>query len=119
MTLDQHLDALRGALPACRAAAYIDLQAELVLTASTVPGLRREMLDALAEAARRLFAAEALSGDMAADLAVVLTVEDAHVFVRDGDEPGEALCCLCSLGTDVELIASEARGALTRILAAE
>lgn len=118
MSLAEDLAALRAATPHCRAVAYIDLEAELVLTADSEAGIRREVLDALAEEARRLLTAAGFWPDgTISDQVVTLTEDGLTVYVRDSAEPGETLCCHCSRAADPDAVATAARAVLTQFIA--
>lgn len=116
MDIGQELDALRDALPDCRLAAYVDLEAELVLISSAHDKPRQEALDALAQ-----FGAQALSGRLpgvaGAENAVLLGPAELTVVLRSPAEPGEAVCCKCTAGADADAVLDRMRLSLTRIAA--
>lgn len=118
MTLADELDDLRRRFPGCRAALYIDLDAELVLTARVETQTRQEVLDRMAEDGRRLLNASGLLPDAtAAETVTVLAGPDMTVYVRDPAEPQEAICCRCGAQVDADALAAAARASLSRIQA--
>lgn len=122
MSVTEGLDELRAGLPGCDLAAFIDLEAGMVLAVSAQSKQRQEVLGALGESAcQNLPMAEnnlarclSLNASSApADVAVVLSSTGTVAFVRSPVEANEALCCSCSPNVAVDAIIDKARAALS------
>lgn len=121
MTIGDLLNELRIAVPECRLAAYIDLNAELVLTVSTAEKPPQETLDGLAETAAWIMPMGAspieqcLFDRPGPEEAIFLNVDDTLIFARSMAEPADVICCECARSVDVDRALASARMALNLI----
>lgn len=121
MSVSEGLNNLRAAVPGCQLAAFIDLQASMVLAVSAQTKQRQELLGALADSASRhlpmdesALAGCLTSGDSAAapDSAILLSATGTVAFVRSPAEPNEAVCVSCSPNVAIDAIIDRARSAV-------
>lgn len=119
------LEGLRQAVPGCGLAAYIDLDAELVLSASGTKKPRQETLDGLARTAASLLPGSPdpqphpWHDQARPEEAIFWTRDHTLVLVRRMAAPFEALCCQCGRDTDIGPVLAGAFQALDRIGGAE
>ena len=127
MTVSEALDTLRSDVPGCTIAAFADLSSRLVLTSSASSKPMQDELNSLSAAA-----AEALDGALAEgsgpiwggdgtdkpDVAMLLTGQEARVFLRSPDNVAEALVCVCAPDSDIAAVLNSGREALQRIVEA-
>ena len=127
MTVSEALDTLRSEVPGCTLAAFADLSSRLVLSSSAASKPMQDELDKLSSAA-----AEALDGALAdgttsiwqkdgaekPDTAMLITGQEARVFLRSPDNAAEALACVCAPDSDIAAVINSGREALQRIVAA-
>ncbi|MCA0869800.1 hypothetical protein LCL97_03085 [Seohaeicola saemankumensis] len=124
MSISAHLDGLRSAVPGCSLVAFGDLDARLVLRASSDRPRPQEQLDELCMQAASLLsntAGETVmqrvfgeTGEIPIE-AVVLTPDDVRVYVRSAAEQSDVLCCLCDSAMDAEGAIAAARRVLNKI----
>lgn len=127
MTVSEALDTLRSEVSGCTLAAFADLSSRLVLSSSAASKPMQDELDKLSTAA-----AEALDGALAdgtasvwnedgtekPDTAMMITGQEARVFLRSPDNVAEALVCVCAPDSDIAAVLTSGREALQRIVAA-
>lgn len=123
VTMSEELAAFRNRMPGCSVVTFADLSTGMVLASSTAQKTAQERLDALCEAAR-----DALTGEIskqiaqhfAADateaphVAVQADAERITCFVRAAFPAQEALCCIVSARTPVDVLVKEAQSVLER-----
>jgi hypothetical protein len=126
MSVSEALDSLRSEIPECSLVAFADLSSKIVLTASAAMKPAREELDALsaaahlaldgavAESAAAVWSSSA--ADATAETAMLLSANEARVFMRSPGENPEALICVCAPDCDLERVVDCARTTLTRIV---
>ena len=122
-TVHDQLNDLRASFADCRLIAFVDLEAELVLSCSAALKPRQEELDALAAAAKAILLPEPAAmvdgSDFAAtDEAILLSSEQSAVYLRAQDQEAEALVCICEPAQDLIVFRESARTALDAIMAA-
>ena len=127
MTVSEALDTLRSEVSGCTLAAFADLSSRLVLSSSAASKPMQDELDKLSSAA-----AEALDGALAdgttsiwqkdgaekPDTAMLITGQEARVFLRSPENAAEALACVCAPDSDIAAVLHSGREALKRIVAA-
>ena len=127
MTVSEALDTLRSEVSGCTLAAFADLSSRLVLSSSAASKPMQDELDKLSSAA-----AEALDGALAdgttsiwqkdgaekPDTAMLITGQEARVFLRSPENAAEALACVCAPDSDIAAVINSGREALKRIVAA-
>lgn len=125
MSVSEALDDLRSEIPGCSLVAFADLSSKIVLTASAAMKPAREELDALSVAAHLALdgavaeGAAAVWSDTAealAETAMLLSANEARVFMRSPGENPEALICVCAPDCNLETVVDCARTALKRIV---
>ncbi len=118
-SISEQLDAVRGAVPGCFAAALADLSTGLVLLVSSVERLPQEVLDRLCATA-----ADLLDGSRAQSAASLLgkpceAVEflpgSTRSFLRSTVDPAEVLCCIGSADVDAQALLAHSRQMLNAI----
>ncbi len=109
MTLQKHLDDLRGSVTGCDLAAFADLSSKLVLRSSSVNSIPRERMDQLCSVAKQCFelteAAQDLenaSSTAAHRCAIVFSSRDSLVFVGAADDPDDVTCITVDAGHDLD-----------------
>ena len=128
MDVTETLDALRAELPGCSLVAFTDLGSKLVLCSSAVGKPAQEELDHLSELAQIMLdgpvaeGAEPLlqgaEGDTRAGSAVLLSEEEAKVFLRAPGDVAEALVCVCAAEVDLRKVMDCGQSTLASIVAA-
>ena len=127
MTVSEALDTLRSEVSGCTLAAFADLSSRLVLSSSAASKPMQDELDKLSSAA-----AEALDGALAdgtaslwqkdgaekPDTSMLITGQEARVFLRSPENAAEALACVCAPDSDIADVLNSGREALQRIVAA-
>lgn len=111
------LDKLHDEFPGCEILGFADLATRMMLITNTGTTLQREDLDALCAEAAVVFGpknAPAL-GDTDALVAYIATPDNLRIYLRDLNEPGEALCCVCSYNVPVDRFLQNARACLEQI----
>ena len=115
MGIQEDLDSLRKDVPGCEVVAYADIDAGLVLVASSDSSPRRELLDELCGVAVRHFAKAAYPGLEAPDMALERSHnKPVQVFLRNLTEPTEVVCAICKPDTDLDAYITNARDLLDR-----
>lgn len=113
MTIAQRLAALRQLEDGCRLAAFGDIGAGIVLRTSCETGYPQEFLDELCQQAERGFSLlDALpdeDSEQVPDHMLVLSPEDARVYVRAPDGSGDAVLCVCGSADAATRLAEPAR----------
>lgn len=126
MNVTAELDEMRSGLSGCSLVAFTDLSSQLVLCTSAASKPVQEELNALSQAAHLAldgaFAEGAApfweeSGDVPAETAVLLTGDEARVFLRAPGKPNEALVCVCAPDAELDVVVDSGRSTLDRILA--
>lgn len=124
MNISAQLDGLRMAVSGCSLVAFGDLDARLVLRASSDKPRPQEQLDELCSQAAGFLSDAAGNAVMtrvfgepgdAPTEAIVLTSDDVRVFVRSPGPQADVVCCLCDSAMDAEGAIIAARRVLTRI----
>lgn len=124
MTVAEQLDEMRASLAGCSLVAFADLSSQLVLCTSAASKPVQEELNALSKAANL-----ALNGDFAqgaaqvwskgddtpAETAMLLTGNEARVFLRASGNVNEALICVCAPDSELDVVVDTARSTLDRI----
>ncbi|MDJ0640828.1 MAG: hypothetical protein QNJ20_18575 [Paracoccaceae bacterium] len=125
MDITAELDEMRKAIRGCSLVAFTDLTSKLVLSTSAAAAPMQEEMNALSEAAGLALdgafaegAAPVWGGEEPAELAILMTGEDARLFLRSQANPAEALVCVCGATTDLSEAAEAARATLDRIVSA-
>ncbi len=103
------LNAVCDAFQGCDTLAYADLSTKLVLATNDASQQTRDALNELGSEAAIILSE--------GNIGVVGTSEGFRLFLRDPDEPTEALICLCALDTDVEALVPEAQKCLAELAA--
>jgi len=116
------LDKRGATLAGCTLAAFGDLDARIVLCASTAERRPQEDLDALCQSASAALDG-VFSGPVARALgaarlnqAVTITPGEINVFLRSDNEPTDALFCTFADQTDIADMVAVGRAALKRIV---
>lgn len=126
MNVTAELDAMRAEIPGCALVAFTDLATDLALCTSAASNPVQEEMNALSQAARIALdgaIAEGASGawggrpEDPAEVAMLLTGEEARVFLRSPGKPNEALICVCAPDSPLEDVVERGRTALSRIVA--
>ena len=126
MTVVEALDTLRAEVPGCTLVAFADLSSSLVLSSSASSKPMQNELDTLSTAA-----VQALDGALASgtatlfsedgskkpDVAMLLTGQEARIFLRSPDNAAEALVCVCTPVSDIAQVLDAGRAALGRMVA--
>lgn len=115
MPFEEALKSLHALAAPCDLVGFIDLDAELMLTKFSPAPVRQERLDALAHAAAAAFAEPEGAPAAASDAAILMVGDRQFVFVRNVEEPGEALVCDCPASAQVAAVEAAARAALARL----
>lgn len=124
MSVAAQLDNLRASLPDCSLVAFGDLFSQITLCVSTRDKHPQEQLDALCITAGNLLNGPAahctttalgMPDGKALDQAVILSPAGLQVFLRSPVDDADVLCCVCSLGADIEKTAAQARSTLSLI----
>lgn len=125
MNVAEELDAMRSEVPGCALIAFTDLASQLVLCTSAVTNPVQEEMNALSQAALVALdgafaegAAPAWGGgaEDPAQVAMLLTGEEARVFLRSPGNSNEALICVCSPDAALDDVVERGRAALDRIV---
>ena len=103
MTPDM-LKSLRAQVPDCDLIVYADLGSRTVLSADSALRYPQEHLDALCHCAADLFGAATGSDTAATEQVLFFGPTGGRGFFRNLAEPGEALCCICAAGTDIDAL---------------
>lgn len=121
MSVADELDKLRATLPGCTLVAFGDLDARIVLCASTSDKRPQEDLDALCHAASGALdggfagpVASALGGTHLTE-AFAVKPGEIQVFLRSEIEAADALFCSCADQTDIRHMIDSGRKTLSRI----
>lgn len=111
------LDRLHDEFPTCDTLAFADLSANMVLITNSETTFRREGLDSLCAEAALAFGDEGAPalGDHPAMTAIVATRDHLRIYIRDAQEPTDALCCVCSHDIDLDSFLKNARACLEKI----
>ena len=126
MNVVEELDAMRSDVPGCALVAFTDLASQLVLCTSSAANPVQEEMNALSKAALVALDGSFAEGaapvwqggpDDPAELAMLLTGEEARVFLRSPGKPNEALICVCAPDAPLEDVVARGRSALDRIVA--
>ncbi|MEZ5715811.1 MAG: hypothetical protein R3D85_11940 [Paracoccaceae bacterium] len=121
MSIAQGLDYLRDGHPACSLAAFGDLGTRLVLRSSAATEHPQEFYDKLcAQAAGTFGLSDGLQrpdGVAAGNEVVVLTPQDARVFVRSPENGSDFVGCICDAQQDLNDIAASAAAMLSEATA--
>lgn len=128
MDMTETLDALRSDLPGCSLVAFTDLGSRLVLCTSTGSKPAQEDLDRLSEMAQTVLDGPVAEGaapvliaggsDGQAGVAMLVSGQEAKVFLRAPGEAAEALICVCAPDADLKKVVDCGRAALDGIVAA-
>lgn len=116
MGVAEELETLRADVPGCAVIAFADLQTRIVLVSSSEGAARRETLDSLCAGAVALFEAAARAGEPEADIALRSHGGMTEIALRDSERMDEALCAICTPGTDVSAYLARAREVLHAIV---
>lgn len=127
MDVTETLDAMRSDLPGCSLVAFTDLGSKLVLCSSAAFKPAQEELDRLSEIAQTVLdgavaegASMALAsddGDARAGVAMLVSGNEARVFLRAPGKAAEALVCVCAPDTDLRKVVDCGRATLDGIVA--
>lgn len=124
MGISHHLDTLRAEAAGCVLVAYADLRTKLVLEVSAEKSRPQEELDAMCVQAANCFddldflSAEINAPDLidpSSTRAIVMTPNEARVFVRVQNDETEFLCCVCESSDQIDAISHAANRALQDI----
>lgn len=123
----KELDALCAQVAGCDLAVFTDIGSAMVLATSSGAALAQEDLDAVSEAAALVLpgavgqgaARLANSDPSSAETAIVLTGQDARIYVRSTEVPNEAVVLICRPDTDLGAATDCARAAVAHIVASE
>lgn len=128
MDVTDKLDALRSELPGCSLVAFTDLGSRVVLCSSAAVKPVQEELDHLSELAQIALdgalgegavpVLEGGDGDRRAGVAMLVSEQDAKVFLRAPGEVAEALICVCAPDADLRKVVDCGRSTLDDIVAA-
>lgn len=126
MDVTEKLDAMRSEIPGCSLIAFTDLGSKLVLCSSSAGKPAQEELDRLSELAHVMLdgsvaegAAPVLDqgeGDTRAGTAMLLSGNEAKVFMRAPGEAAEALVCVCAPEADLRKVVDCGRSTLDTIV---
>ena len=126
MDVTEKLDAMRSELPGCSLIAFTDLGSKLALCSSSAGKPAQEELDRLSELAHVMLdgavaegAAPVLDGgqgDTRAGTAMLLSGNEAKVFMRAPGEAAEALVCVCAPEADLRKVVDCGRSTLDTIV---
>lgn len=126
MDVTEKLDAMRSELPGCSLIAFTDLGSKLVLCSSAAGKPAQEELDRLSELAHVMLdgavaegAAPVLDGgegDTRAGTAMLLSGNEAKVFMRAPGVAAEALVCVCAPEADLRKVVDCGRSTLDTIV---
>jgi len=127
MSVSEILNDCRTAIPDCQLVAFIDLDASMVLSVSSVSKQRQERLDALSASASRLFSMPRVflagwladNGNSSPQVAIVLSMAETTAYVRSETEPREVLCLCGSPNSPVDAMIKAARSVMSDIGASE
>ena len=97
MNIYRHLSELRKAIPDCHLAAFIDLNANMVMAHEARSKPPQERLDGLADQAERLLKAPGMDGPI--DHVLIVSGENLEVF---GKGAADGVAMVCGLDTSVE-----------------
>lgn len=111
------LDNLHDQFPGCETVAFADLSTLVILVTNSDTPHHREELDALcAEAAASFGPPQAPAlGSTPAGMVFVATPDRLRIYLRDADEPDDALCCVCSHDIAIPQFLAAARACLEKI----
>lgn len=124
MGVSGQLDELRAALPGCNLVLFGDLSSKITLCVSASDRYPQEKLDALCATAGDLLDGPAaqssagalgLSDGSGLDQAIILSPVDLQLFLRSPVDKADVLCCVCSLGGDVQRAIEQAHSSLISI----
>lgn len=122
MQIAAHLDQLRSDFSDCRAIAYADLGAQMILVTSAAEDMPQERWDDLCDTGVALLAGEParqacramIVGETAAH-AIVLDAGELGLFLRSGANPEDAILCVARPSLPVTEFIAQAGAALGRI----
>lgn len=121
MSIAQGLDYLRDGHPACSLAAFGDLGTRLVLRSSAATEHPQEFYDQFcAQAAQGFGLSDGLprpEDTAPGNEVIVLTPQDARVFVRSPDNGSDFVGCICDAQQDLEDLAGAAAAMLSEATA--
>ena len=111
------LDQLKDQYPGCETLAFADLSTQMVLLSNADSSLPREALDALCAEAALVFGTKSAPavGDTPATTALIATPALLRIYLRDIEEPSDALCCICRHDIPLDAFVNDARACLERI----
>ena len=91
------LNALHDQFAGCHTLAFADLSTQMVLVTNTPSTTTREHLDALCAEAASAFGPAGLPalGTHPASTVIIATPDHVRLYLRDPQEPADALCCVC------------------------
>lgn len=122
MQISAHLDQLRSAFPDCRAIAYSDLGAQMILVTSADEDMPQERWDDLCDTGVALLTGEPAQHAIRAMIrgvgtahAIVLDADEMGLFVRSGPNPEDAILCVARLTLPVTEFIAQAGDLLGRI----
>ncbi|MGB3147870.1 MAG: hypothetical protein WBA91_08960 [Paracoccaceae bacterium] len=111
------LDALKERFPACETLAFADLSTGMVLVTNSDTPLERRGLDQLCGEAELLLggAGSRPLGEKPAAMALVSSQDRVRLFLRAGQEPNDALCCVVTPELDLAAFLPAADATLQKI----
>lgn len=104
MDMAAQLSQLRRDIPGCHVAAFVDLDARMVLVLDARSKAPQERLDGLADRARRLLN---VPGQQDLNHAVAISSANLEVFLRGAAGSEDGLALVCGLETDLEAALDE------------
>lgn len=126
MPSSAHISSLRESIPGCRALAFVDLSARLVLRADSDPPMGQETLDALCTRAALALTAPvgpaaqaALESPASPREAAMMHPERMEVYVRAQGDIEDALCAILLPGTAIVQALDTLRAGIDDLVAAE
>lgn len=126
MNVTAELDEMRNGLKGCSLVAFTDLSSSLVLSTSAASKPVQEELNALGRTASLTLNGEFAKGaekiwsegdEVPAETAMLLTGNDARVFLRAKANPNEALVCVCAPDIALNAVIDSGLATLDRIQA--
>lgn len=125
MEMSQRLTDLRGSIPGCHVAAFIDLSTQMVLAVDARSKQPQERLDLLADRAKALFStpgvtiSDTIGEEQIFDQVVVCSEDNTEAFVRTNADTTEAIGLVCSRSANIDMALRRCQAMLADIGASE
>ena len=111
MSLNEILHSGLKSIPGCRSVCYVDMSARLVLASKSHKPQPQEVYDAIAGRAVCLLQnasfTSVITNTGGAARALLFGQSDVQVFVQTKNDPDHALCCLCDIEVDPEVVTNK------------